>query len=305
MRKTFLKIILISLIMCLTFSGYSTAENATPPTGTCNITLTTAKGTYNKGDEIEILVKVSNITTTGNGVDSFQGYLHFNNTAFEFVDYEGYSSRYAPDLDWICDGGQWMDADEKTNENDSGVLLMAYRIDGSDDTRSGPTKSNGNIMRIYMKVKDTAPDGNYEISMQNIELDGENESTHIVTDYLYVSKAKKDVTIGNGGTTPTNNTVNNTTTNNTVVNNTVKNNVVNNTVVNNTVTNNTVKNNTVVNNTVKNNTVNNTTNVTNNVINSIIPYVGMNTPMFGVGIVIMLIAAGTAIYKYRKYKSLK
>lgn len=300
MRKTFLKIILISLIMSLAFSGYATAENATPPTGTCNITLTTNQETYNKGDEIEILVSVSNITTTGNGVDGFQGYLHFNNAAFEFVDYEGYSARYAPDLDWVCDGGEWMDADEKTNEGDAGICLMAYRINGTDESKNGPTTEDGNIMKIYMRVKDTAPDGNYEISLQDVELDGENETTHIITDYLVVSKAKKDVKIGNGGTTPTNNTVNNTTTNNTVVNNTVT----NNTVANNTVTNNTVVNNTVVNNTVRNNTVNNT-NVNNNVLNTILPYVGMNTPMFGIGIVVMLIAAGTALYKYRKYKSLK
>lgn len=301
MRKTFLKIILISLIMCLAFSGYATAENATPPTGTCNITLTTDKETYNKGDRIVITVSVSDIETTGNGVDGFQGYLHFNNTAFQFLDYVGNSAVDHPDLDWICDGGQYIDADEKTNEDDAGICLMAYRIDlDEEDGNMGPTKEDGKIMQIYMKVKDTAPDGNYEISLQDIELSGENETTHIITDYLVVSKAKKDVKIGNGGTTPTNNTVNNTTTNNTVVNNTVT----NNTVTNNTVTNNTVVNNTVVNNTVRNNTVNNT-NVNNNVLNTILPYVGMNTPMFGIGIVVMLIAAGTALYKYRKYKSLK
>lgn len=297
MKKTSLKIIIISLIMCLVFCGYSTADNTQSTTGTCKITLNTQTSTYNPGDEIEILVKISDINTSGNGVDSFKGFLHFDNRAFEFLTYNGYDKRNNSDIDWLVDST--MDDDEIANEDNSGVLLMAYRIDGSDDTRSGPTKSNGNIMRIYLQVKDSAPNGNYEISMENIELDGENETTHEITDYLVVNKAKKDITIGTPTPTPANNTVNNTTTNNVVVNNTTVNNIV----TNNTVTNNVV-NNTVVNNTVKNNTVNNT-NVNNNVINSIIPYVGMNTPIFGLGIVVMIIAAGTAIYKYNKYKSLK
>lgn len=262
MRKTLVKLMIIVLILGVALCNYSIAAD----TATAQLEFTGVSNSYNKGSEIQIPLKIKNITGTGFaaiGADYEYNSNIFENVSFQQetgwetpVDYEGHFDVYTSSLENVT--------------------------------------TDQNVLTLKANIKSNAANGTYQIKLTNVELAG---------DASYEISEVVATIVVNNSTTPTNNTVNNTTVNNTVVNNTVTNNVVNNAVVNNTVTNNVV-NNTVVNNTVRNNTVNNT-NVTNNAINSIIPYVGMNTPMFGVGIVVLIIAAGTAIYKYNKYKSLK
>ena len=273
MKKICIKMIIVALIICIALCNYSLAAD------TCKLELVPSAASYKAGDEVKVTLKISNINA-GTGFSIMDGVLDYNTSIFDSFTVAGTTA--------------WSSA---TND-DTYIQVASANLEDRTD--------NADVLVVTLKLNASAANGTYDVKLKDVSFVGGGN---------YHADEVVGKVVVNNGTTPANNTVanntvvNNTVVNNTVANNTVANNTVNNTVVNNTV-NNTVVNNTV-NNTVVNNTVNNTpANTTNNAVNDniangILPYAGLNKPFMAVGIVVVMFAGLTALYKFKKYKSLK
>lgn len=252
MKKTLIKIMIITLIICTMFCNYTMAEG----TDGVQFQLIPSADSAKPGDTIEVVFKATNNTK---GIAELSGLLEYDENAFEKLDLEDTTNSFVKGSGW---------ATPEFLEN----MLDVHTTNLEDVT------GDQNIFTIKLKVKSDIKDGKYSVSITDLTTAGnENAKIERVSADINVKTAAVEPPVDN----------NNTTTNNTTTNSTV----------NNTTTNNTT-NNTTENNTVTNNSSTNTGNVNE------LPYAGLNNVSLGVAVVVILLAAGTALYKYNKYKSL-
>ena len=157
MKKTLIKLIVLILVMCIGICNYSIAAG-----DNCELEVITPQETYKPGDEVRLVLKVKNITTSSTGVALYQGTLTFDSNAFEFLELAGKDNRNNKDIDWIIDPV----TDEEIQNAAQGLVITAYTSTYED------SKSDANIVAIYLRVKDNVQDGNYNVNFEGNELAG-------------------------------------------------------------------------------------------------------------------------------------
>lgn len=265
MKKQLLIIISIAMILAVIVA----VANISMAGGTgCDLQLNPSVSTLNPGDEVEITLKIKNITVT-QGISGISGNLTYDSNAFEYVSSEVVSNNW--------------NANSTTLETDF-------------TTKNGQgVKADEDIAKFKFRVKSSATAKNYTFTYTNAE----SKPVEAQVTQEFQTQITTNVTV-RSSVTPTNNIIDNT-----VVNNVVTNDVVdNNTVVNNAVDNNTVVNNVVVNNVVVNNAVVNNVAINANSSNSIVPYTGVKVGL-GLTVFVAIIGALVAGIRYKKFNSIK
>lgn len=284
-RNIIITLLIASIVMMLCSINISNAaDNA-------KMVLTVEKAELSAGDKAIITVKVTNITGTQEGINSFQGTLVYDNKILENVSFSPLNSWATPTYNEangsiISEKGDFVKSDEAmftisfTVKSDAKLGATKVQLNNAQvaDTEAEYTATNGEVT-INIVEKQTVPDDNT----------GDTD--------------KPDDNAGNTDKPNNNTTDNNITDTNTTTNNTV--------VQGNTVTNNTNK----IENTNTINKTNTTTNTSKNTVNTtktdntasknVLPKTGLNGGLMVIIGVILVMVGIVSYMKYQRYKSIK
>lgn len=288
-RNIIITLLIASIVMMLCSINISNAaDNA-------KMVLTAEKAELSAGDKATITVKVTNITGTQEGINSFQGTLVYDNKILENVSFSPLNSWATPTYNEangsiISEKGDFVKSDEAmftisfTVKSDAKLGATKVQLNNAQvaDTEAEYTATNGEVT-INIVEKQTFPDDNT----------GDTD--------------KPDDNTGNTDKPNNNTTDNNITDTNTTTNNTV---VQGNTVTNNT---NKIENTNTINKT--NTTTNTTTNTSKNTVNTtktdntasknVLPKTGLNGGLMVIIGVILVMVGIVSYMKYQRYKSIK
>lgn len=201
MRKNFLKISIISILLVLIYSTVVSALSFTA-------TMTPSSTTVAEATEFTISIKVSNLDVGTNGINSLSGYLKYDTSVFEVISdssIEGLNS-WSP-----------------TFNSDSGKITL---------TKTTFVKSEEAVFQVTFKTKSGVSGKSGTISYTNIV--ASNSASDIAASDISTSITVGNVTTNTANTTVANNTLSilpTNTSNNKINTNTAKNNTVNNTAV--------------------------------------------------------------------------
>lgn len=178
--KRILKItLLLAFMICIALSGNVYAANIN-----CDLTITTPKNDYSKGEEFIANVNLSNVTSE-QGIIAFQATLEYDKNSLTLVEMSGKNSWETP-----IDGASY--------NKDNGKIVI---------TRNQLTKNNEVIFDIKFRVNDASA-SNVTISLKDISFANGNEGSKSIS---AVSKSINVVggTASNGNTNQENNNNNN------------------------------------------------------------------------------------------------
>lgn len=265
MKRSFLKIVIISIMLILIYSTIVSAYSY-------NTSMTPSSTSVGSSEELTVNVKVSNLDV-GDGINTFSGVISYDQEIFEKISdssveaLNGWSANY---------------------NSDNGKVTL---------TKMNKVKTEEDILQITLKTKSDAS-GVGKVSLTSIV--ASNSQDDISGTDISVS-----ITVGSGTTSTntavinaiTNTaTINATSTNRTIIS-PVTNNTVNNTSNNNKV-NNTIQNNSVNTNT-RNNAVSSYVNTSATSSNEDMPHTGVEDTLFYI-IIAIVIAAIVFYIKFEK-----
>lgn len=166
MKKLLSVCLLLILIVSMSINSYATIS--------ANLVLNTSKEEYSKGDTFEVEVSLSNISSNNGGVRALGGYLIYDKTNLELVEFKGTDYWTKP-----------------TYNAEKGKFLT--------DRSAATLNPNEKICTIVFKVK-TENASNVSVKLQKIEIASVNEE-QILTDVekLLTIKPVSNANQNNGG----------------------------------------------------------------------------------------------------------
>ncbi len=154
---------LLAMIICIALSGSVYAANIN-----CDLSITTPKNEYAKGEEFIASVNLSNVSSE-QGIIAFQGTLEYDKNSLTLIEMSGKNSWESP-----IDGASY--------NKDNGKIVI---------TRNQLTKNNEVVFEMKFKVNDNSA-SNVSIKLKNIAFANGNEGSKAI------SEVNKGITITNG-----------------------------------------------------------------------------------------------------------